>query len=345
MAPTLMIQFAQEAYQRFVTTWLGGIDNEIQFWDSFIRDKGGQWPHTYRRRVDPAPSCQLDRYLSAFPDWPVRALDVGAGPISNVGVMTPRGRVELSACDALASVYTAILARHGIVPYVATEFALVERLTDRYAPGSFDIVNMENALDHAFDPFIGIAEMLRVARTGGLVLLIHAENEAEREHYNGFHQWNITERNGRLVIWRDRFSYVVDDVFAPFARVSASREKVGDIWMIRAELWKTDQPPRKPEPLLLAYDAILIETARARVTLQRSADAPAPETGHDGPAPPVTSPLVIPCVPDDFGAYKRLRKDYENVLTSRSWQVTRPLRAMGRWARRLTQGPGPGPPR
>ena len=106
------------------------------------------------------------------------------------------------------------------------DFSFVERLTDRYEENSFDIVRMSNALDHSYDPFTGIFEMLKVTRIGGTLRLSHYENEAERELGYGMHQWNITsDGEDSMVIWRKDFRAEIRDILGPAVKVkTANRE-------------------------------------------------------------------------------------------------------------------------
>jgi len=53
--------------------------------------------------------------------------------------------------------------------------------------------------------------MLEVTRPGGIVLLNHYVDEGAHQRYLGMHQWNITERDGNLVVWsKDRSVDITD---------------------------------------------------------------------------------------------------------------------------------------
>lgn len=158
--------------------------------------------------------------LSSYPNPSV--LDVGAGRCSYVGTIPPKEghTITLHACDVLGGAYAVLNELYGLKPYVATEFAFVERLTDRYPRDCFDIVRMSNALDHCYDPFTGIFEMLKVAKIGGTVRLIHRENESLRELEYGMHQWNITSNaEDSMVIWRKDFSADIRDILGAAVRI------------------------------------------------------------------------------------------------------------------------------
>jgi hypothetical protein len=96
----------------------------------------------------------------------------------------------------------------------------VERLSESLDTDFFDLVHMRNALDHSYDPLEGIRQMLAVAKTGAPVVLSHARNEAERESYVGFHQWNVDERGGRMVLWNKSTTIDVNDALGSGADVT-----------------------------------------------------------------------------------------------------------------------------
>lgn len=195
-----------------IATWAAGIADELAFWDAWLAGRGLQWPEDYRHRLDPA--APLDPAIAAAAagldqGGRLRVLDVGAGPLTMVGHVLPGIALEVTATDALAPLYAALLARHGITPPVATRFAPTEHLAALLPAADFDVVHCRNALDHAIDPVLGILEMLRVVRIGGRVLLRHFRNEGEAGDYRGLHQWNFDVRDGRFVI-ADRAGAAVD---------------------------------------------------------------------------------------------------------------------------------------
>jgi SAM-dependent methyltransferase len=168
-----------------------------------VRTRGLQWPQEFARRLDPASPllpAVAERVRRIAAD-PVRILDVGAGPATCLGYVVEGRRIEITATDVLAAVYERLWARSGVVPPVRTVRADAERLTERFAPGSFDIVYAQNSLDHAARPRAAIEQMVQMAKPGGFVLLSHAVDEGENEGYAGLHRWNLTERAGAFVIW------------------------------------------------------------------------------------------------------------------------------------------------
>jgi SAM-dependent methyltransferase len=143
----------------------------------------------------------LHRVLSELGVASPRVLDVGAGPITPLGRMFGGTQIDLVAVDPLADRYNALLDELGIVTPIRTVKAEGERLLELFAPDSFDVACVTNALDHCYDPVVVIGQMIEVVRPGGKVLTDHYTNEGERRLYRGMHLWNIQERDGHLVIW------------------------------------------------------------------------------------------------------------------------------------------------
>jgi len=138
-------------------------------------------------------------------------LDAGAGPLTPLGKRISGRSLSLIASDALAPAYDVLLAEHGIVPVVRTVFAPNEALLCFFERSSFDIVHCSNSLDHSFDPVSAIRQMLAVTKVGGTVILGHYVNEAERENYQGLHQFNFHARDGHFFVASRTVEVCVDD--------------------------------------------------------------------------------------------------------------------------------------
>ena len=52
--------------------------------------------------------------------------------------------------------------------------------------------------------------MIDVLEKRGVIALEHYENEAEAQHYLGFHKWNIEIKEGRIHIWSKDCSELFD---------------------------------------------------------------------------------------------------------------------------------------
>jgi SAM-dependent methyltransferase len=204
--------------------WKEGIPSESLFWDRWMEDQGGQWPEDFRKRFD--PEAPLDPWIAAaaraLGTGELSILDVGSGPVSVIGYKLENVALRITAVDPLAWIYNNLLAHHRLSPPVAPTFAPAEDLSSFFELNSFDIVHCRNALDHSFDPFRGIRQMLKVVRIGGLILLRHHRNEAEHENYKGFHHYNFDCVDGRFVIWGRSARVDIGDLLSGQAQVSCA---------------------------------------------------------------------------------------------------------------------------
>jgi hypothetical protein len=207
----------------FCVKWLEGIPSEVKFWSEWLRTKGLQWPDEYARRLAPSPKFTLVEFISSDTEREIKVLDVGSGPISPIGIESPEHKISLMACDPLAWQYSRLFDNYDIEPYVRPIFAYAESLTDVFDSESFDIVHMSNALDHSFSPYDCILNMLEVVRVGGKIILRHTENEAIHENYQGFHQWNITEKEGDLILFNNEKKINASLLLREFSEVSCIR--------------------------------------------------------------------------------------------------------------------------
>lgn len=226
-----MTRFTESEDQAKVR-WEQGKDFELEWWQQWLREKGQQWHAEYKDRLDPDRPLQqhLRDCIGAPPGSEVEILDVGAGPLTLVGKRWEGRKVRVTAIDPLAAQYDKLLAASGITPPVRTQEGQVERLSELIPAASFDLVHMQNALDHSYDPILGIRQMLSVTKPGCSVVLSHFINEAEEGAYVGFHQWNLCADGGRFIIWNQDHRYCVDEEVAGMARVTLSASDA-DRWI------------------------------------------------------------------------------------------------------------------
>lgn len=210
--------------------WASGIPYELAFWTHWATTRGGAWPDEFAQRMNaatPLVSWIADHAIRMELTH-LRVLDVGAGPVTSIGYAPPPGMtIDVVATDPLADAYARIFDALGLQRPVPTIFAPAEELSAFLPAESFDIVHCRNALDHSFDPIRGLAEMLRVVRTGGILLLYHNPNEAESEAYSGFHQYNFDVEEGRFIIWRGDTRWDVQSLMP--VRVSMRSKKKGHV--------------------------------------------------------------------------------------------------------------------
>lgn len=210
---------------RYVRRWLRGIPYEVAFWSSYYGSK--------RRRRDLfqwsgyGKECALDgfdvqRYIASLDAEAPVIVDLGCAlsyAMGNLFPAKPAARVDF--VDPLAPFYNRILDRYRI-DRPAIRFGMIENISASYAPDSVDLIHVRNALDHCADPMRGIVEALACLRPGGVLYLNHFCDEAEREGYRGFHQWNINLRDGALTIWNRESSIDVAAVLGDCASVETS---------------------------------------------------------------------------------------------------------------------------
>ena len=203
-------------------TWKQGIQNEIEFWDSWIQNHGREWPEDYIKRFD--TNTEVDKLVAnclAESTEPPTILDVGAGPLTVLGRTLPnKTPVIITAVDALAEQYVALWDKANVIPPHRTLHCDAEKLDEKFDQSSFDLVHIRNALDHSYDPLLGIQKMLHVVKQNHYVILIHNTNEAEAENYVGFHQWNFTTgAEGQFLIWNKSISINVNEVLKEIGTV------------------------------------------------------------------------------------------------------------------------------
>jgi len=166
---------------------------------------------------------QLNDVVARIPSRHIRVLEVGAGPITMLGRRHPTHEIELIPTDVLAGHYRRMLALRGIKPLVPTIHADAERLSSFFPSDSFDLVFAGNCLDHMTEPMIAIEEMIKVLKPGGWTVLYHWEDEGEKQSYVGLHRWNVSERDGHLVLWRPDETIDVNERLASRCELQVSR--------------------------------------------------------------------------------------------------------------------------
>jgi len=213
--------------------WESGIPLELLFWDMWLASGGEPWPEDfqYRTIADAPLQSHITDALSAHVGTDVRALDVGAGPLTYLGKQWAGHNLTITAIDPLADEYDTLLTKHRVTPLVRTQKGFAERLVAQFGENRFDLVHARNCIDHSHDPWRAIQEMVAVAKPGGLIYMHHAVNEAETQNFQGFHQWNLFCHDGDLYIGDQREEINVSQRLDPLARVESQLWHEGS-WMI-----------------------------------------------------------------------------------------------------------------
>lgn len=194
--------FDLDAYEKYLHVWLNGIVSEISHWRRAMETVGPIWNN-------------FEEYYGSTSDE-IKLIDIGSGPFA---VSSSKSNVCITAVDPLAYGYKHLKQKYKISAGATPEYCMVERLTEKFDANTFDIVYMRNALDHAFNPIFGIMQMIAICKIGGKVVLQHSANEALRENYHGFHQWNLCVENGSFIVWRRDDKYNVSKMLSEYADV------------------------------------------------------------------------------------------------------------------------------
>lgn len=209
-----------------INKWLKGIMYEVAFWNNVYR-----WKHTFNGMMGwsnyggkiELEDFDANSFLLGL-NHPV-VLDVGSGmsyaPGNHLSTNEQLYPIDLHYVDPLATYFNAILKRYRRnLP--AIEFGMMEYLSDFYSSNSIDMVIIQNALDHSSAPIKGIIEALHILKPGGVLYLNHHLNEAEAEHYKGFHQYNIMQEDDSLIIWNNNSRCDINSLIESFADVTVN---------------------------------------------------------------------------------------------------------------------------
>ncbi len=233
--------------------WLDGISYEIAFWANVYR-----WPHTFRGLMEWSnyrSSIKLDgfnanAFLQAFPH--PKVYDVGCGMSYAIGDHIERNGklepIEVHYVDPLAFHFNKILRRtKKDLPQI--EFGMSEYLSAFIPSKDASLITIQNALDHSSAPIKGIIEALMSLNESGVLYLNHRPNEAEMEDYKGFHQYNVDERNGDLIIWNKTQTVNITQLLDGFASIETKRiDSDGHIIAIISRLPGHDSLPDRLQP-------------------------------------------------------------------------------------------------
>jgi SAM-dependent methyltransferase len=213
--------------------WLKGVAYEVAFWNNVYR-----WNKTYKGMMGWSHYGQaisleefnVNEWLQGQ-DSPL-VLDVGCGMSYATGNLygpeeAPKA-IDIHYVDPLARYFNTIIKRYKRdVPSI--EFGMVEYLSAFYPAHNVSLVIIQNALDHSSNPIKGILEAIHVLKPGGILYLNHHPNEAVTEHHKGFHQYNIDEENGEMIIWNPYKRISVNALIQGFAEIKVKRHFNGHI--------------------------------------------------------------------------------------------------------------------
>lgn len=186
--------------------WAEALPEELSFWEYWLTTDEPGIARQRRDRLNARSRPLSPSFaVSASPGETVRVLDVGAGPLTTLGARIDGRTVEVVPIDPLAEHYAELLARLGIEAPIPTVPGEGETLVERFGERSFHGVYCGNAVDHCYSPIDVLRQMVAVVKPGGSIVILCYHNVGELEEYQGLHQWNVTVRDGRPLLWsRDR---------------------------------------------------------------------------------------------------------------------------------------------
>jgi len=211
--------------------WQSFAHEEVSWWDEWLRTKGGEWPADFALRSDPdqpLPAILEDALdghgVSAGSR--LKVLDVGAGPMTNVGSRSARYDVEVVPVDPLADAYNELIDKYDIRAPNRSLKGEAEQLDRQFSAKTFDVVWICNSLDHSYDPVLGFYQAFKALKNDGLLILTFHRNEADHGDYQGLHNWNFDMRNGNFVIESRGKIVNMSRILQPHAKISVlSKQK------------------------------------------------------------------------------------------------------------------------
>lgn len=197
--------------------WMTELESELIFWTDIISGNSYRDKEEYFTSKKP---FLFEEEALEYGDK-VDFLDVGSGPFFSCGLYTNKIDLNYFAVDPLANAYNRLNEKYKIYGDQRIETGFVELLNFKYDCNSFDIVHMSNALDHSFDPIVGLLSMLFVLRVNGKIILRHYKDEAEHADYQGLHQWNIEtdSMNNTFYIWNKKERINIDHLLGEKVKI------------------------------------------------------------------------------------------------------------------------------
>ena len=207
--------------------WMKGILYEVAFWKAIYKRKASrEWllndsklNHEIQLHNFDAANF-LREQKEANEDAPL-VLDIGCGMSYFTGNLLDGKPINIQFIDPLAHFYNDIL-KHEKANAPAITFGMMEYLSAFYPEKNVSLAIIQNALDHSEKPMKGIIEALNVLKIGGVLYLKHYPDEAEKEQYRGFHQFNINIENGSYIIWDKQKKLNINDAVKGFATIEVS---------------------------------------------------------------------------------------------------------------------------
>ena len=201
--------------------WISGIPYEIAFWEGVFSNKKRiealfRWSK-HNKEIELA-NFDVKQFLSQKENQTI--VDAGCGMSYSNGDKLDGKQLNICYIDPLAPFYNKIIEKKKLdLPKIT--FGFIEYLSV-FVPNKVSLIIVQNALDHSKNPTKGLLECIESLEIGGVLYLQHNENEAEAENYRGFHQYNISLDDDKLVIWNKNSKINVNDFIKDFADIETS---------------------------------------------------------------------------------------------------------------------------
>lgn len=177
-------------------------NREINYWETIWNRKDSD----ITKRLDENQICHcpdfilnlvvtLQQELGRKP----RVMDFGCGPFSNINYLYKKGLADLIGVDVLADEYYAFYSKYGIDPPIPLVSCSGEALSDKMFD-KFDLVFVQNALDHTASPFVTWLNLYKLTKKGGYLGHCHAIKEATYQNKDQLHQYDLYAENSDLII-------------------------------------------------------------------------------------------------------------------------------------------------
>lgn len=215
--------------KEYYNSWKQKREIEFSFWKQWIETRGMEWPDDFSKRLDPKTTADnvINSLISKKIESP-KILDAGSGPLSDFPKQLQDGRKPIiTAIDALADQYNETLTKNGINPLVQVHQQHIETIQQAFPPNHFDFIYIRNTLDHTYNPFDCIENMLSIIKENAYIFLAHRTNLAARENYQGSSLWNLSAEKTDFIIWN----------YNRTINVSRELASIADTTLIMHENW------------------------------------------------------------------------------------------------------------
>lgn len=182
-------------------SWTENLNEEICYWTQMYQGTfhNKNWVESFKKRVKGIDICP--KHIIKYIKNANNILDVGCGPATVIGGILDGKELSICAVDACANEYNELYKKYSVSPPLVRpiygEFENLPEIINK----QFDFIYSRNALDHSYNPLLGIHNMLAVCEQKGIVYFECIINNGINEKYKGLHLWNFMPVSGDIVIW------------------------------------------------------------------------------------------------------------------------------------------------